>query len=95
MIASDVPSISWYGDGQLTCMVCTSSSRAKREEEAEAEDARFADDVEGRNEPVERRAFAHADHVERRESRRSAQSTTEKWTHGWADPVSTGMSWLR
>ena len=48
MIASDVPSISWYGDGQWICIVWIRSCGPEREQEAEEEDRRFADDVERR-----------------------------------------------
>ena len=67
MIASDVPSISWYGVGQWICMVWISSPGPKRKQEAQAENERFAEHVERRNDAVECGAFAHADHVEHAE----------------------------
>ena len=92
-IASDVPSISWYGAGPVELHRVDQQLRPKREEKAEAEDQRFADDVERGDDAVERRALAHADDVEQAEPENEAEHDHE------VEPrmqrvARTGTSWL-
>ncbi len=93
MIASDVPSINWYGEGQLNCIVWINSWGWKANKNPRH---RMADSL--RTSSAETMPLNVV--LSRTPTTLSAQSpstspkTTRKCSHGWDEFVRAGTSWL-
>ena len=93
MMASDVPSISWYGDGQLICMVCTSrcGRNAKRKPKHRMHDSLTTSSADTM--PL-KAVLSRTPMTLSTISPTMSVSVMRKCSHGWVEPVSTGSSWL-